>query len=270
MRKWIPFVKSQPRVAIVKLDGAIAPAIRPGGAYLNDASIAVSVEKAFNRKKFSAVALSINCPGGSAAQASLIASRIRRQSREKELPVYAFVEDLAVSGGYWLALAAKEIYADEVSLIGSIGVVTSTFGFHGLLEKVGIERRLYTAGENKSLLDPFQPASDKDIGRVRHLQDSLHKVFIERVRAERGSKLDGEAQLFEGDFWTAKPAMDLGLIDGIGHLVPKMQELYGKKVKFSVFGRRKPFFGKVGAALLGGAVSEIEERSLYSRYGIVQ
>jgi len=270
MKRWIPFLKSHPRVAVVKLEGMVAPSIRPGGSQLNDGSMAAILKRAFNRKKFTAVALSINCPGGSPAQSSLIASRIRRLARENDLPVYAFVEDLAVSGGYWLALSAKEIYADEVSLVGSIGVRSSSFSFHGMIEKIGVERRLYTAGENKSLLDPFQPVKEGDLQRLRSLQETLHAVFIQQVKEGRGSRLDNDADLFNGDFWTARQAIGNGLVDGIAHLVPKMKEIYGDEVRFSVFARRRQFFGRLGAAFAGGLIGEIEHRTVLSHYGLLR
>ena len=224
-----PFIKNPPLVSVVRLAGMIGTG---GRSTLNDAALAPLLEKAFRRGKPAAVALEINSPGGSPVQSSLIAARIRRLSDETEVPVFAFVEDLAASGGYWLAVAADEIWADASSILGSIGVISSGFGAHVLLARQGVERRVYTAGESKSMLDPFRPENPEDVARLRVILDDLHENFIAHVKARRGGKLTGEADLFTGEIWAAQRATALGLIDGIGHLRPKMQDRFGKKVQF--------------------------------------
>ena len=268
IKKWIPFSKSKPRVSVLRLDGLISPSGRVSGGALNDASIAPIAERAFKKKKFREVALVINCPGGSPVQSSLIASRIRRLADENGLKVTAFIEDLAASGGYWLATAADEIYADKASILGSIGVISASFGFHEMIGKLGIERRLYTAGRNKSFLDPFEPEKTTDVRRLKSLHKSLHATFIQHVKERRGERLDADTDVFNGDFWLAEKAVELGLADGIGHLVPVMKERYGDDVKFSVYGRRRPWLSRIGTGVVQGIAAEIEERAYRYQYGI--
>lgn len=268
IKKWIPFGKSKPRVSVLRLDGLIAPGGRVAGGALNDATIATIAERAFKNKKFREVALLINSPGGSPVQSSLIASRIRRLSDESGLKVTAFVEDVAASGGYWLATSADEIFADRSSILGSIGVVSASFGFHEMIGKLGIERRLYTAGRHKSFLDPFEPEKTSDVRRLKSLHKTLHATFIQHVKECRGDRLDDSTDVFNGDFWLAEKAVELGLADGIGHLVPFMKERYGEDVKFSVFGRRRPWLSRIGAGIIEGVAVEIEEQAIRSQYGI--
>jgi serine protease SohB len=274
MRNILPFTKKQPLVPVIRLSGAIGVGGRFGPA-LNDAALAPLIERAFSRGKPAAVALIVNSPGGSPVQSSLIAARIRRLSEEKKVPVHAFVEDVAASGGYWLACAADHIWADRTSIIGSIGVIFASFGFPELMARQGVERRVVTAGKSKSLADPFLPQKPEDVARLRALQEPIHAAFIDHVKARRGDRLDGEADLFNADVWVGEQAVELGLIDGIGHLVPKMRELLGEKVRFAPMGQRRPFwqrFGGVGAAVGAGlaeaAVGTVEERALWARYGL--
>ncbi|KIC47951.1 S49 family peptidase [Tateyamaria sp. ANG-S1] len=265
MKRWIPFMKSDPTVAIVRLQGVIAGGTR--GA-LNDRALADPIEKAFSRGKPDVVALEISSPGGSPVQSSLIGARIRRLAEEKEIPVIAFVEDVAASGGYWLAAAADEIYADPSSVVGSIGVISASFGAHEFMVRQGVERRVYTAGKSKSMLDPFRPEKPEDVERLKGLLDDIHTNFIDHVKARRSDKLDAEAELFTGEVWLAEKAKTLGLIDGIGHLKPMMKERFGDKVKFRRYGAKKPFFSRLGAQLLDDAVHSIEERAAYARFGL--
>ncbi len=267
MKRFIPFVRQDPFVPVIRMIGAIAASGRIG-AVLNDATLGPVIDRAFKRGKPRAVALLLNSPGGSPAQSSLIAARIRRLAEEKEVPVHAFVEDVAASGGYWLAVAADDIWIDASSIVGSIGVVSAGFGLHDLLGRYGIERRLHTAGKSKSLLDPFSPEKPEDVARLRGYLDQLHETFIAHVRARRGARLTGAEELFTGDFWIGQRAVDLGLADGIGHLAPKLKELYGDKVRIVPYGVRRPFFQRLGASLLGGALAEAEDRALWSRYGL--
>lgn len=254
-----------PMVAVIRLHGTIATGAR---GQLNDIAIAGAIERAFRRGRPKAVALSINSPGGSPVQSSLIAARIRRLADEKKIPVYAFVEDAAASGGYWLACAADQIYADRSSILGSIGVIMSSFGFADFIGKHGIERRVYTAGESKSQLDPFRPEDPKDVERIKAISGQIHEAFIDHVKAARGDRLSGDPALFTGEFWVGQKAVDLGLADGIGHLVPFMKEKFGERVKFAVFGPKKSLFQRFGARIAGDALGAVEERALWSRFGL--
>ena len=230
---------------------------------LTDASLAPLIEKAFARGKPKAVALLINSPGGSPAQSALIAARIRRLAAEKELPVYGFVEDVAASGGYWLATAADEIYADDNSILGSIGVISGGFGFHELLKTYGVERRVHTAGKSKSMMDPFQPEKAEDVARLKKILEAIHQNFITQVQARRGEKLSDE-NLFTGEIWLGQQAVENGLIDGIGHMVPMMKARFGDEVQFKVYGQKKGLLSRFGATIM----SQIEERSLWARFGL--
>ncbi len=260
-----PFIKNPPLVSVVRLTGMIGTG---GRSTLNDAAMAPLLEKAFRRGKPAAVALEINSPGGSPVQSSLIASRIRRLSEETKVPVFAFVEDLAASGGYWLAVAADEIWADANSVLGSIGVISSGFGAHVLLARQGVERRVYTAGESKSMLDPFRPENPEDVARLRVILDDLHGNFIAHVKARRGTKLTDDADLFTGEIWAAQRATALGLIDGIGHIKPKMQDRFGTKVQFRRYAMRRPVWSRFGAQMAQDALFGIEERAAFARFGL--
>ena len=256
----LPFPSRKPHVAVLRLQGVIRT-----GRGLSDASTATLIEKAF-AKKPKAVALIINSPGGSPVQSSLIAARIRRLSEEKRIPVHAFVEDMAASGGYWLACAADQIWVDPSSILGSIGVIFSGFGFPEALARHGIERRVVTQGRQKSFADPFLPQSDEDIARIHALQEPIHEAFIAHVRARRGTRL-AEADLFNAGIWVGQKAVDLGLADGIGHLVPKMQALYGEKVRFTVHGAKKGLLSRFGLNLAEDLLMTVEERVLRSTLG---
>jgi serine protease SohB len=265
MRRFIPFVRRRPAVAVLRLNGTISPG---RGPTLNDAALAPLIEKAFRRGRPRAVALVINSPGGSPAQSSLIAARIRRLSEERQVPVYAFVEDVAASGGYWLATAADEIWADETSIIGSIGVVSAGFGFQDFIARHGIERRVHTAGSSKAMLDPFRPEREEDVARLKDIQEQLHARFIAQVRRRRGAKLVESDQLFTGDIWAGEAAVRLGLADGIGHLVPKMQELFGKQIRFISYERRRALFGRIGMQVADDLLAMADERLAFSRFGL--
>ncbi|MCI5096373.1 MAG: S49 family peptidase [Rhodobacteraceae bacterium] len=265
MKLRLPFMKNPPLVSVVRLSGAIGMA---GRGALNDQVLAPVLERAFRKGKPKAVALEINSPGGSPVQSSLIGARIRRLAEEHDVPVYAFVEDVAASGGYWLAAAADEIWADDSSVLGSIGVISAGFGAHVLLARQGVERRVYTAGNSKSMLDPFRPEKPEDVERLKGLLEDIHQNFIDHVTARRGSRLTTETDLFTGEVWLARRAKELGLIDGVGHLKPKMQELFGKKVQFARYGVRRPIWSRFGASLAQDALAGIEERAAYARFGL--
>jgi len=266
MKRWLPFVKSGPTVAVLRLAGVITSGGR--GSALNDAGLEPLIEKAFTRGKPSAVALALNSPGGSPAQSSLIGARIRRLATEKNVPVYAFIEDVAASGGYWLACAADEIWVDETSVVGSIGVISASFGFQDLIARHGIERRVHTAGKSKSMLDPFQPEKTGDVARLTALQEQIHARFIAHVKARRGARLAPDQELFNGDIWVGAEAVTVGLADGVGHLVPKMQEIFGDRIRYRKYGRRRSLLNRLGAQLLAGVTQAIEERAHWARFGI--
>jgi serine protease SohB len=265
MKRFVPFVKSDPLVAVVRLTGMIGSGAR---AQLSDEAMAPVLDRAFRRGKPKAVALLINSPGGSPVQSALIGSRIRRLSEDKGVPVHAFVEDVAASGGYWLACAADDIWADYGSILGSIGVISAGFGAHVLLARQGVERRVYTAGQSKSLLDPFQPEKEEDVARLRVILDDMHKGFVDWVKSRRGDKLDQGTDLFAGDVWLGTRAQELGLIDGLAHLEPKMKEIYGDKVQFARYGRKRSLFQRLGATLTQDALTGLEERAAYARFGL--
>ncbi|TCP62845.1 serine protease SohB [Rhodovulum bhavnagarense] len=267
MKRWLPFVKPDPHVAVLRLAGTIVANPRAGSG-LSDAALAPIIERAFRKARPDAVALQLNSPGGSPVQSALIAARIRRLSEETETPVIAFVEDVAASGGYWLACAADEIYADAASLVGSIGVIYASFGFHELLTRQGVERRVHTAGESKSFMDPFQPEKPEDVERLMALQTPIHETFKAHVRARRGAKLKQDADLFTGDVWTGQQAVDLGLADGIGHLVPTMKTRFGDKTRFSLHAPRKGLLSRLGGQAVATLADELETRALWARYGL--
>jgi len=233
-------------------------------------------------KNIRAVAPSINSPGGAAAQSHLIHRRIRALADEKKVPVLAFVEDVAASGGYMIACAADEIVADNSSIVGSIGVVGGSFGFDRLIEQIGVERRLYTSGENKAMLDPFLPEKPEDVERLKAIQREIHESFIALVKARRGDKLESrETALFTGAYWTGQRSRELGLVDAVGDLRTVLRERFGEKVRtpliaergFALFGRRAPGVTGLGSLLNGPSLADdmvatLEARALWSRYGL--
>jgi serine protease SohB len=271
------FQRSRALVPVVRLAGIIGytTPLMPG---MTLAGVARALERAFSLKRADAVALVINSPGGSAAQSHLIHTRVRALAGEHKKFVIAFVEDVAASGGYMIATAADEIVADPSSIIGSIGVVTAGFGFDRLIERIGIERRVYTMGERKVTLDPFQPEKAEDVKRLRTLQKDLHDHFIALVKERRGGKLKGpENALFSGEFWLGERALELGLIDRIGDLRSTLRERFGDKVITRLiapptgwFGRRSPGIDAEAAAgdWAASLISAIEARALWARYGL--
>lgn len=269
------FRKERPLIHVVRLHGTIGVGT-PLKPPITLHSLAEALEKAFSRKGIAAVALSINSPGGSAVQSALIHDRIRALAEEHKVPVFVFCEDVAASGGYWLACAGDEIYADQSSIVGSIGVIAAGFGFVEAIAKLGIERRVHTAGENKSILDPFQPEKAEDVERLKVLQLDVHDAFKTLVRYRRAGKLKGdEAELFSGAFWSGRKAMEFGLVDGIGHLREVMRRKFGKKTEFKLIERRRGFglsrlgFGTAGAGdMAGGLIDAMETRALWARFGL--
>lgn len=263
MKAKIPFLKSPPKVAVIRLAGTIGT----GSRSLSDAGLAPLIEKAF-RAKPDAVALSINSPGGSPVQSSLIAGRIRRLADEKSIPVHAFVEDVAASGGYWLATAADQIWADRASIIGSIGVIHAGFGFPEFMARHGIERRVETAGKSKSFADPFRPQTEEDRARIHALLTPMHQIFIDQVQSRRAAKLAPGKDFFNADIWLGDEAWFHGLIDGIAHLKPKMIELFGPKVRLIPYGQKRGLMQRFGLSLVDSTLGAVEDRALWAQYGL--
>jgi len=275
--------RRRPVVPMVRLSGVIAS----GGGLRRGISLEAvepQLKKAFSVRNAKAVALIINSPGGSPVQSSLIGQRVRDLARKANVPVLAFCEDVAASGGYWLAASADEIYANPASIIGSIGVVSAGFGFDRAIERIGIDRRVYTAGDNKMILDPFQPESDRDVERLKSLQLEIHQQFIDHVVDRRGGKLSGDHDdLFSGAFWTGQQAVTLGLVDGIAECRQLVTERFGESVDLISIQPKKRLFGGIGGLpgtfghAVGGAVAAravdeaVElavERAHLSRYGL--
>ena len=269
------FREPPPVVAVVRLAGIVGH-MGPLRHGLSLAALAGAIERAFKLANLEAVALAVNSPGGSAVQSALIAGRIRALAEEKGVPVFAFAEDVAASGGYWLALAADEIYANENSLIGSIGVVSGGFGFPTLLRRLGIERRLHTAGEQKAILDPFLAENPDDVDKLHEIQSDIHESFKDHVRRQRGARLKApEDELFSGAFWTGRRALELGLIDGIGDLRGVMRQRFGDEVRLRPvvtarpWWRRRPGRGTGDAGdWAAGLLAAVEERLWWSRFGL--
>ncbi len=275
MLQWIKDrFRRGPVVPVVRLSGVIASGGLMGARGLSIESVAPLLAKAFKTRGAKAVALSINSPGGSPVQSALIAQRIRLLADEHQLTVIAFVEDVAASGGYWLACAADEIVADPASIVGSIGVISSGFGFHELIARHGIERRVHTSGESKSMLDPFQPERPEDVERLKRLQNEIHDGFKDWVRERRASRLKAdEATLFTGEFWTARRGLEFGLVDGLGEMRTTLQQRYGAKVHLPVIAARRRFLARFGLGssfdMIGpSTLAALEERAHWQRFGL--
>ncbi|MDP6787745.1 MAG: S49 family peptidase [Rhodospirillales bacterium] len=264
-----------PVVGVLRLAGIIGQ-IGPLRRGLSLANLAGAIERAFKLTNLKAVALAVNSPGGSAVQSALIAERIRVLAEEKDVPVFAFAEDVAASGGYWLATAADEIYANENSLIGSIGVVSGGFGFPALLRRLGIERRLHTAGEQKAILDPFLAEKPDDVEKLGQIQADIHGSFKDHVRRRRGTRLKAaDDELFSGAFWTGRRAQEMGLIDGIGDLRGIMRQRFGDDVKLRPVVAARPWWrrraGRGADAAedwTAGLLAAVEERLWWGRFGL--
>lgn len=271
--------KAKPKVAVIRMSGIIADSGMKRNS-ISHARFEKLIEDAFDVYKLEAVALILNSPGGSPSQSSLIGSQIRRLAQEKEIPVYAFVEDVAASGGYWLACAADEIYAQESSIVGSIGVISAGFGFQDFISRHGVERRIYTSGKDKGFLDSFKDEKPADVKRLKELQSDIHEQFKDWVRERRGDKLQGdEKDLFEGAFWTGERALDYGLIDGIGDYRSVIKDKCGEDIKFKEFKADKGLvpsvLGSRAVKILNGDASwsddlleTLESKNIWGRYGI--
>ena len=284
LKEFVPArLRGGPAVPVVRLSGVIGAVtpLRPG---LTLSGVAKMLERAFATKNAKAVALVINSPGGSPVQSRQIFLRIRQLAAEKKLPVLVFVEDVAASGGYMIACAGDEIFCDPSSILGSIGVVGGSFGFQDLIKRIGVERRLYTAGSHKAMLDPFLPENPDDVARLKALQREIHAIFIALVKGSRGGRLKGEDEvLFTGEYWAGETSVTLGLADAIGDLRSTLRARYGDKVAMPVIapasgmlagllGRRSPGAGSL-AALDGIAglpdelISALETRAIWAKFG---
>src|ERR1700734_3025810 len=276
------FRRDRPIVPVVRLTGVIgfSTPLRPG---LSLAGVARTLDRAFAVRRAAAVAVSINSPGGSPVQSHLIFRRIRELADEHKRPVIAFIEDAGASGGYMIACAGDEVIADPYSIVGSIGVVGGSFGFDKLIAKIGVERRLYTSGEHKAMLDPFLPENPDDVERLKELQRHIHEDFIALVKSRRGAKLQGpENDLFSGEYWTGKKAMELGLVDAIGDLRGTLRERFGDKVVTPLITAERGFLGRrilgvagsdamqaaTGLGLTEDLISALEARAIWARYGL--
>ena len=267
----------KPTVAVVRLSGAIG-AVSPLRAGLSISGVAASLESAFTMPGVSAVALVINSPGGSPAQSHLIHKRIRALAVEKAVPVYAFVEDVAASGGYMIACAADEIVADPTSLIGSIGVVSAGFGFDKLIERIGVERRVHTQGEAKGMLDPFRPENPDDVIRLKAIQADVQELFTALVTERRPSIRAGGENLFTGAVWTGRQALPLGLVDALGDARSTLRTRFGEDVVLKMVAEKQGSFiarllrragpGSTASDFADGALAAIEERAAWARYGL--
>ena len=262
---------------MLRLSGIIGPS-GPARRGLTLTSLAGAIERAFRLPRLKAVVLAINSPGGSAVQSGLIQRRIRSLAEEHELPVIAFAEDVAASGGYWLACAADEIFADESSIVGSIGVIHAGFGFPDLLRRIGVERRVHAAGERKAMLDPFGPEDADDVERLEAIQRDVHDAFKTLVRARRGKRLKApEETLFSGEFWSGRQALQMGLIDGIGDVRTVMRERFGDRVQLRLVNPERGWLARrmrqqpapAGPSdWMAEALAFIDERLIWSRFGL--
>ena len=278
LSRLIPFLPKPPVVAVVRLAGVISPTPQPLRSGLSLPALAGTIQRACTMRGVKALALAINSPGGLPVQSALIAKRIRQIAKENDLPVFAFIEDVAASGGYWLACAADEIYAERSSIVGSIGVVSAGFGFEEAIRKIGVERRVHHQGRNKAMLDPFRAEDPEDVERLLDIQREIHDAFKDHVRDRRGKRLKGDDDsLFNGDIWTGTAALGLGLIDGIGELRGVMRDRFGEKVQLRVVGAERGWLrrrlGMRGdwiepQSITSGVLAAIEERALWSRFGL--
>ena len=265
------FFKKKKTIAHIKLSGVIGNAgkFKQGIDFAGQEEL---IRKAFALKKAACVAVTINSPGGSPVQSHLIYSLIRQEAKKNKKKVIVFAEDVAASGGYLISCAGDEIYANSSSIIGSIGVIYSSFGFTELIKKIGVERRVHTAGKNKSTLDPFLEEKNEDIERLKKIQLDLHKDFIDVVEKSRGSKLNkSEIELFSGEFWSGSKAKDLGLIDGIGDAHKILKDKFGDDVIIKKFEKSKGWLSKKLSSSndhIDQFANIIDEKSVWQRYGL--
>lgn len=281
MKFW-PFSPRPPKIAVLRLSGVISASDKSFSGGLSASGLGPSIQRAFTMRGVKAVALVINSPGGSPVQSALICRRIRSLALEKELPVFAFVEDVAASGGYWLACAADEIYADANSIVGSIGVISSGFGFQEAIQRLGVERRVYSQGKHKAILDPFKAEDPEGVDLLRGIQKEIYEGFKSHVRDRRGKRLSEDSDLlFNGDVWTGKRALELGMVDGLGDLYSVTRERFGEEVRIRFVDIPRRWFRRRLSLGMGWHASrsfpehlveqlwsQLESRSLWSKYGL--
>lgn len=275
----IPFIgeylNPTDKVVVLRMAGVIADSSQMRRAGINYHKFKEAIEKAFDVPRAKAVAIVINSPGGAPAQCSIISSAIQKLSNDKKIPVYTFIEDVAASGGYWLACLGDEIYAQSTSIVGSIGVISSGFGLDEFIKSHDITRRIYTSGRDKSFLDPFKPEKADDVARLKSIQADMHETFKDWVRQQRGIRLNGDdSTLMEGGFWTGRAAHELGLIDGIGDVTSVMREKFGDDIRFVDCSPEKKSwiasllpFGEARIDI-GDVLDKAEERTIWSRFGL--
>ena len=273
-RAWrrLPFTpEPKPTVAVVRLAGVIASDARPGRGGISAEGAEKPLAKAFASKP-QRVVVAINSPGGAPAQSRMVHDRIRALAVKHEVPVTAYIEDVGASGGYMIALAGDEILADPFAIVGSIGVISASFGFQDAIHRLGIERRVHTAGENKSQLDPFRPEQPDDVARLEALLTKSHKLFVAMVEDRRGARIRAEEDVFDGRFWIAGDAMELGLIDGLGDLRTVLKDRYGEDVRVKTYGEKRS--GLISRLLSGGMamgadalLDAAERRAAWARVG---
>lgn len=268
LRSWLKRMMGQsgPIIPVVRLHGVIAADVRPGR--LNIETVAPLLKRAFAFKAAPAIAIVVNSPGGSAVQSRLISKRIRDLAAEHHKPVLVFVEDAAASGGYFIATAGDEIIADPSSIVGSIGVIFAGFGFVGTLDKLGVERRVHTSGRNKSTLDPFLPEKSEDVERIKTMEADVHQVFIDWVKARRGSKLSTETDLFTGEFWSGVRGHQLGLVDALGDIHETLRSRYGDKVELRVIAPKRGLFTLPRFGIAADLAAAVEDRAYWTRLGL--
>lgn len=275
-RAWLRHRRERPVITVLRLEGAIMPGrgspLRGGSLNMN--SLQSLIDQAFKPARLSAVVLQINSPGGSPVQSALISDAIRKRAAEKKVPILAFAEDVAASGGYWLLAAGDEVFAHSASIVGSIGVISASFGFHQLIQQYGVERRVHTAGERKLMLDPFSPEDEQDVVRLKAIQGSIHELFINHVKERRTDKLNKRRykDIFSGEVFLGDEALRLGLIDQIGTMDDVLRERFGKEAQIKrLSARTSPIKRLVGSSVPDLAASfgaEAESRLLWSRFGL--
>jgi serine protease SohB len=266
------FSKKRPTVPVLRFDGVIGTGGGLGKGRINAENLESNIKKAFSTSKPSAVAIIINSPGGSPVQSSLIYQRVRYFAEKKDVPILVFIEDVAASGGYWLSCVGDEIFADKASIVGSIGVISASFGFSEAISKVGVERRVYTTGKSKGSLDPFKPERPEDVRMLKNIMNDTQEAFVDLVNLRRGSKLCDDDSIFTGAFWSGEKALKLGLIDGIGEIRTVLRQRFGNKVKLKFINKKKSFISGLvqgfSSPIINNIINEIENNAHWKRFGL--
>jgi len=266
------FIKKKPIVPVLRFDGVIGTGGGIGKGRINAENLEVNIKKAFSENKPSAIAIIINSPGGSPVQSSLIYQRVRYLADKKDVPILVFIEDVAASGGYWLSCIGDEIFADKASIVGSIGVISASFGFTEAIEKLGVERRVYTTGKSKGSLDPFKPEKPEDVNMLKNIMNDTQQAFNDLVNNRRGKKLKDDGTIFTGAFWSGEKALELGLIDDIGEIRSVLRDRFGSNVKIKYITKKKSFISGILQSslspLVKNVINEIENSTHWKRFGL--